>query len=569
MFLLLMTLVFTALAIGLSLLPERYLTPLKSQLPSLLEPVPLLAIKGVGITVMGGLALTSFVLISTVIIDQNSVGHLKRIYFGSALPDGRVIAQRGEQGLQADILGPGFHIIPFGNLIFEIEQLPLVNIPEGRTGLLVSRDGQPLPNGQFISTIFTQDDLMELLNARNFLEKGGQRGPQQPVLTPGSYRLNRYLFEVTLVDALDVPRGSVAVIKSNVNERNDCQSLPLETAMNQLVDKGCAGVQREPLMPNRYYLNTIAYNQTIIPTAVQTWSYRGGFESRRIDLTVDGQGNITQIAIPFNEPVPESAADRAIITNIEGWRVPLEVRVLIQVNPLDAALVVSSVGSLDEVLAKIGTPTLRSVVRNVTGSADRKVLDLINQRQQLEELVQVALGRELAKAGVTLREVRFGDPVIPPELLVTRQREQLATQLETTYEQERQAQIKRAEVERARAEAGEQGRLVTAEFDVRISEQNREQLRLQGEGEKLKLVEIANGQQAQVNVLGRESALQLAMLREILLAAVQNPAIVKVPTVMVNGGSSSLEGAAAVLGASNIIQSLGVPSLNSPQRPAP
>ena len=74
--------------------------------------------------------------------------------------------------------------------------------------------------------------------------------------------------------------------------------------------------------------------------------------------------------------------------------------------------------------------------------------------------------------------------------------------------------------------------------------------------EKLKLIEIAKGQQAQANVLGKDRAMQLQALEKTLDAAVKNPSIVKVPTVLVNGSGSGYEGAAAVLGASNLIETL-------------
>jgi len=50
--------------------------------------------------------------------------------------------------------------------------------------------------------------------------------------------------------------------------------------------------------------------------------------------------------------------------------------------------------------------------------------------------------------------------------------------------------------------------------------------------------------------------MQLQALEKTLAAAVQNPAIVKVPTVLVTGAGSGYEGAAAVLGASNLINGL-------------
>jgi hypothetical protein len=54
---------------------------------------------------------------------------------------------------------------------------------------------------------------------------------------------------------------------------------------------------------------------------------------------------------------------------------------------------------------------------------------------------------------VTIREVRLGEPAIPPELLVAVRREQLATQLARAFVQERAAQDKRVDSEKAKATA--------------------------------------------------------------------------------------------------------------------
>jgi len=54
-----------------------------------------------------------------------------------------------------------------------------------------------------------------------------------------------------------------------------------------------------------------------------------------------------------------------------------------------------------------------------------KELDQLLQEHNVEELIRP----EGLKAGVEIKEIRFADPAIPPELLVARQREQLAQQL--------------------------------------------------------------------------------------------------------------------------------------------
>lgn len=170
--------------------------------------------------------------------------------------------------------------------------------------------------------------------------------------------------------------------------------------------------------------------------------------------------------------------------------------------------------------------------------------------------VEQAVAIEGLKAGVTIQEVRMGEPSIPPELLVATLRQQLATQLTSTYQQEKIAQNERISVERERATADQQSELVKAEILKKAAIHKKEQLRLEGEGEKLKLTEIAAGQRAQAEVLGKERALQLQALTLALDAAVKNPDIVKVPTVQVSGGSAGYEGAAAILGASNLIQTM-------------
>lgn len=70
---------------------------------------------------------------------------------------------------------------------------------------------------------------------------------------------------------------------------------------------------------------------------------------------------------------------------------------------------------------------------------------------------------------------------------------------------------------------------------------------------------LARGQQAQANVLGKEAALELAVIEKVLAAAISNPALVKYPnTLVISGGTGmgTLEGAAAILGKSNLTMGL-------------
>jgi hypothetical protein len=98
--------------------------------------------------------------------------------------------------------------------------------------------------------------------------------------------------------------------------------------------------------------------------------------------------------------------------------------------------------------------------------------------------------------------------------------------------------------------------LIAAQIEKDAAEFKKDAAKFLGEGEKLRLVEIAEGQKAQAQILGEEKVMQLAMLKDILEAAKAKPEIVKVSTVLVQGTGQGFEGAAAVLGASNIMQVL-------------
>ncbi len=508
-------------------------------------------------------ALFLFASTSFVIIDQDKIGHMKRIFLASDMPSGQIIAFDGQKGPQARLLGPGFHLIPLVNVLYEVEQFPVVRIPKGTYGFLTARGGAPLGPGEFIAKGASDK---KMLDAEFFLKNGGQKGPQLNVLRPGTYRINRYLFDVKRQPVLDVKAGEVAVIKSNVAEKSDCPSTHDISQGSKaaygsglsvpLVPKGCIGVWDEPMLPGRYYLNREAYTATLIPTRARTWVYAGGYEKRRIDLTVSSDGQIHQQAKSRNIAIPKDAADQAVVVTVEGWRIPLDVRVVVQVDPGNAPRVVASVGGLQEVEDRIVTPVLRSIVRNVGGAPGRKALDLINKRDELESLVEKAIFPEGFKAGVAIKEVRFGDPAIPPELLVARQRQQLADQLENTYKRERVAQEQRISVEKSRSTADQQGELVRAQIAVQVADLQKQELKLRGEGEKLRLIEIAEGQRAQTQILGEDRVYQLAVLDKVLEAAVANADIVKIPNVLVQGAGGGFEGPAAILGASNLIKSL-------------
>ena len=562
---------------------------------------------------MVGIVFILFAVASTsfVFVPDGHVGHLFRVYGGGPLTGGRIIAANAENGPQAEIFTPGFHARFLLNVIYNVDTgKEEVNVPQGKVAILTARDGAPLRSGQAFADPFPTKLGYQMLDAATFIGNGGQRGPQLTVLTPGKWRINRYLWDVAEVDAKEVKAGYVGVVKSNVHADIDFGTLKAAKPDNcdvivnkdvsagrldaPIVPVGCIGVWKEALPPGKYYFPPDAFLITEIDTRAQVWSYAGGYKRSNIALTVDSKGDIVQTRTEENVPIDKDNADRAVFVKMEGWDVPLELRVVAQVSPSDASCVVAGVGTLKDVEDRVLTPSIRAITRDVAGGTyevtearvdengkpilDRegkpifvtvnrptKVLDLINQRPLIEGEIERRIRPEALKSCVTIREVRLGEPAIPPELLVAVRREQLATQLAKAFIQERAAQEKRINSEKAKETANQQGTLVRAEIGVQASVQNALAARNEGQGERDKLTAIAAGQKAQVEVLGSDATRQLRQFElaietlskfanahpEVLAAALTN-AYKFVPQTSISlgsgGGSGSLLDAAGLLG---------------------
>ncbi len=209
---------------------------------------------------------------SSVVIDQDEVGIVHKQFFGKPLPTGQIIARDGEMGPQAEILGPGWHFgyYPF---VYQVRIDRVISVPSGQVGFVTARDGLPLPENEMFAPVWTS--AQDMLNPVTFLAKGGRRGPQTTVLTPGTYRYNTALHEVVAIPALQVAAGTVVVIKSNSGLRSSPTDAKGDVVNGvPLVRRDHIGVWAEPLTPGGYYLNSNAYVPTVVKTTQRTYTYQ-------------------------------------------------------------------------------------------------------------------------------------------------------------------------------------------------------------------------------------------------------------------------------------------------------
>lgn len=121
------------------------------------------------------------VLLSIYSIGPTQVG-LVRKRFGAKLPGDSPIAFRGEAGYQADMLMPGLRFKL--SLVYAVTKHPWVQVPAGQIGVVIAQAGHSLPIGAKSAVYKTE--FGNFTDVRNFINLGGEKGVQRPVLSPGT-----------------------------------------------------------------------------------------------------------------------------------------------------------------------------------------------------------------------------------------------------------------------------------------------------------------------------------------------------------------------------------------------
>ncbi|CAK0744582.1 PHB domain-containing protein [Gammaproteobacteria bacterium] len=229
---------------------------------------------------------------------------LERRWFGKQMPDGRTIALGDEVGVQARVLGPGFHLlIPF---IYKIIKDNFLVIPKDMVGVVRAITGVPIPSGQFMASSVSCDLFQD---GESFLRNGGQKGPQLDILPEGQYKINRFLFQVNVVAAVMIGDNEVGYVESiagkpvtriggNFGSPVECDSFQDANAF--IKNGGQKGPQTFFLVPGFYRINTILFKVEKRPITYISGGKIGLVEAtdgaripegRLLAVKVDGHGN--------------------------------------------------------------------------------------------------------------------------------------------------------------------------------------------------------------------------------------------------------------------------------------
>jgi hypothetical protein len=427
---------------------------------------------------------------------------------GSPLPPGQILAGPGQQGILEQVLGEGRH---FRNpLFYEWEILPVTTIPAGKVGIVVSKVGSDLPEGEFLAA-------------------AGQKGIWRQVLGPGRYRLNPYGYRIDLIDAISIPIGYVGVV-TGLSGR--------QAPAGEFAGPGDKGVRKDVLQPGLYYVNPkelrvdvleIGVNQVSligekggeVITKAQIATQNAAMEQlsrrmldeqkeKRMDYAAQ-RSSVQEKSAPAAaapakaegvrhvRPADATAAlslDQVVeFPSRDGFEISLDMTVEFELLPENIAAIYQSYGDLPAVVDNIIMPQILSVSR-LKGSAYRAKDFIVGEgREQFQNDLKETLARTLGSKRIVIHNALIRHVNVPMQILDPIQQASIAAEQNLTNKEKQNTARKQAELNT------EQG----------LIEQRREQV--VQETEKLK-AEVAADREKQVAEIGAEGQKQVAEIRK-------------------------------------------------------
>jgi uncharacterized membrane protein YqiK len=459
-------------------------------------------------------------LFGMVIVPEDRIGLItkKFVLFGSdrELPDGRIIAIKGEAGFQGKTLAPGLY---FGMWFWQygvtMEQFTI--IPEGKIGLIMAKDGAEIPTGNILGQKVESDNFQD---AVKFLENGGQRGRQTSYITSGSYRINTMLFQVSVTDMIRIQESMVGIVTT-------LDGLPIEA--NQIAGKlveghnnfqdfdafikqgGNRGLQPQVILAGSYNLNPWAIQLEEIPMTEIAIGYVGvvisfigtdgndltgadfkhgnivGKGSKGVWLEPLGPGKypinkyIMKVElVPTTNLVLNWASARSEAHNLDknlstitvrsrdGFPFNLDVAQIIHVPTTEAPKVIARFGNMVNLVSQVLEPTIGNYFRNSAQGSD--VIAFLSTRKERQESAKEHIRKVLDEYNVNAVDTLIGDIVPPESLMKTLTDRKIAEEQKVTYETQKQAQETRQGMEKETAIADMQKDIVKAQQSVEIAE---------------------------------------------------------------------------------------------------
>ncbi|QOG04446.1 SPFH domain-containing protein [Flavobacterium sp. MDT1-60] len=477
------------------------------------------------------------VFFGMVMVPEDKIGLVtkKFVLFGAdkSLPDGRIIATKGEAGYQAQTLAPGLYWAMW-IWQYSIDMTSFTIVPEGKIGLVLSKDGKEIPTGRILARKVTSDNFQD---AQAFLDNGGQKGRQTAFITTGSYRINTFLFEIVIVEQIKIFENMIGIVTAL-----DGEPIPIGQIAGKYVEGhnnfqdcdeflnlgGNRGLQPQVILAGSYYINTWAIQieqnpMTDVPIGYVgvVISYIGedgldvtGEHFKHGNIVSKGQRGVwmeplgpgkyalnkytTKLeSVPTTNLVLNWADARSESHNLDhnlstitvrsqdGFPFNLDVSQIIHVPANEAPKVIARFGSMTNLVSQVLEPTIGNYFRNSAQESD--VISFLSTRKERQESAKNHIKVVLDEYNVNAVDTLIGDIVPPDSLMKTLTDRKLAEEEQKTYQTQKMAQEQRQGMEKETAIADMQKEIVRASQSVEIAQRTADATVKKAEGDATSL----------------------------------------------------------------------------------
>ncbi|HYK45343.1 MAG TPA: SPFH domain-containing protein [Parafilimonas sp.] len=430
------------------------------------------------------------------------------------LKDNRIIATNGEAGMQAQTLAPGLYWA-YWIWQYKIRMEAFIIIPEAQLGLIKAKDGDPLNAGRILALPVECDKFQD---AVKFLANKGQKGPQAAFLTPGSYRINTFLFELQLAPVTVIEKEEVGIVTTLDGEPLDQdqiagRSVPdhknYQDPVKFLSGGGQKGRQEDVILAGAYYLNPwFAVVEQVpmlhIPIGnVGVVNSFVGVPGKDISGVEFAHGNIVEKGrrgvwnvpldpgkyaintythtveiVPTTNLVLNWATGRSeshqldknlstiTVRSSDGFTFNLDVSQIIHIPSTEAPKVIARFGNMINLVSQVLEPTIGNYFRNSAQTSD--VIDFLKNRTARQNDAKEHIKRTLDEYNVKAVDTLIGDITPPNELMKTLTDRKIAEQETLTLQTQKLAEDTRKQFESAKALATIQPEVVKSNQQVEI-----------------------------------------------------------------------------------------------------
>jgi regulator of protease activity HflC (stomatin/prohibitin superfamily) len=393
----------------------------------------------------------------------------------------------GQKGPQIDFLRPGTYNI--NTEVFKVVLHDAIYIGEHQVGIVEAMDGQSMDTSDVV--VPTPEGHNNFQDGQAFLTNGGYRGPQEKILTPGTYYINPYLFSVTTRDQTLVNKGEVAVLISNIG-KDPSAFKPEDGGMvgdvsednattRHVVPRGYRGIQKEVLGPGAYNINPLAYTVIIIPTT-----------TRSLDWSAERSANGGIGFDPFN------------VVSHDGFPMQIEVRCQYRILPENAPYVVQKIGSVAELESNVIHPQIDGIFRAEVSRSP--AISYQQNRAEEQKSAEDAVRKDLTKYRVEVVSVMITNIHLPEALMKTTQQKNLAEQEKSMYDAKQEAEQRRIEFEKTKTEADAQVAIITAEAGIKVAQHEARQVEERARGDANRIRMLAEAEASQTMQVGDAEA---------------------------------------------------------------